>query len=59
MNKLTRKIRDKGYTLEQFCKRIGYSMRWYREHCNKDNHQNEAIQDMIAELVVGDADNYN
>ena len=50
MNKLTRKIRNKGYTLLEFCEVIGYSLRWYREHCNKDNKQNELIQDEINSL---------
>ena len=43
MNKLTRKIRDKGYTLNEFCHAIGYSLRWYRTHASKDNKQNELI----------------
>ena len=50
MNKLTRKIRNKGYTLNEFCLRIGYSLRWYREHCLKDNKQNELIKTEIDEL---------
>ena len=29
----TRKIRDKGYSLEEFYKKIGRSSGWYREHC--------------------------
>ena len=51
MNKLTRKIRDKGFTLNEFCFRIGYSLRWYREHCLKDNKQNELIKTEIDDLV--------
>ena len=50
MNNLTRKIRNKGYTLLEFCHAIGYSLRWYREHCNKDNKQNRLIKTAIAEL---------
>jgi hypothetical protein len=51
MNPLTRKIRNKGYTLLEFCEHIGYSLRWYREHCNKEQaKQNEMIQDFINEL---------
>lgn len=50
MNKLTRKIRNKGYTLLEFCKVIGYSLRWYREHCNKDNKQNRLINAEIDKL---------
>ena len=50
MNALTRKIRDKGYTLLEFCEIIGYSLRWYREHAVKDNKQNRKIIDEIDEL---------
>ena len=50
MNKLTRKIRNKGYTLLEFCEAIGYSLRWYREHANKDNKQNKLIVDEIDQL---------
>jgi hypothetical protein len=50
MNKLTRKIRNKGYTLLEFCEVIGYSLRWYREHAVKDNKQNKLIVNEINEL---------
>lgn len=50
MNKLTRKIRNKGYTLLEFCEHIGYSLRWYREHCKQDNKQNELIKTEIDQL---------
>ena len=50
MNKLTRKIRDKGYTLNEFCHAIGYSLRWYRTHASKDNKQNELIKSEIDSL---------
>lgn len=52
MNKLTRKIRNKGYTLLEFCEVINYSLRWYRTHTNKDNKQNELIKQKIEELEV-------
>lgn len=52
MNKLTRKIRNKGYTLSEFCEVIDYSLRWYRTHANKDNKQNELIKQKIEELEV-------
>ena len=32
MNVLTRKIRNKGYSLSEFLIVIGFSLRWYREH---------------------------
>lgn len=50
MNRLTRKIRNKGYTLLEFCEVIGYSLRWYREHANKDNKQNKYIDSFIDVL---------
>lgn len=50
MNKLTRKIRNKGYTLNEFCHAIGYSLRWYRTHADKDNKQNELIKSEIEGL---------
>jgi hypothetical protein len=51
MNPLTRKIRNKGYTLLEFCVKIGYSLRWYREHCKQeDTKQKEMIQNMIDDL---------
>lgn len=51
MNKNTRDIRNKGYTLLEFCEKISRSMRWYREHCNKEqNKQNQMIRDFINEL---------
>ena len=47
----TRKIRDKGYSLEGFCKKIGYSLGWYREHCKSaGTEQNKMIQDFINDL---------
>jgi hypothetical protein len=54
MNKLTRKIKDKGYSLPEFCKEIGYSLRWYRDHEKKDNKQNKKIVDKINELESKD-----
>ena len=51
LNPLTRKIRNKGYTLIEFCIKIGYSLRWYREYCKREEtKQNEMIQDFINEL---------
>ena len=47
----TRKIKDKGYDLKQFCKKIGYSLNWYRTHCKQeDTKQKAMIQDFINEL---------
>jgi len=41
MNKLTRKIRDKGYSLDEFCKANSISLRTYRRH-EKENHPKHA-----------------
>jgi len=32
MNKLTRRIKSKGYTLKSFLIKINYSLSWYRKH---------------------------
>jgi len=50
MNKLTRKIRNKGYTLNEFCDHIGQCMRWYSVHKNLDNKQNELINKYVDDL---------
>lgn len=50
MIKQTRLIRDKGYTLLEFCKAIGYSLRWYREHVGQDNKQGKKIDSEIENL---------
>ena len=52
MNRLTRKIRNKGYTLLEFCEAIGYSLRGYRTHVNKSNKQNDLINEEIDKLEV-------
>lgn len=39
MIKQTRLIRNKGYTLKEFCEHIGYSLRWYRTHVGSDSEQ--------------------
>ena len=47
----TRKIRDKGYKLKEFCLKIGYSLNWYRTHCKQaGSKQSKMIQDFINEL---------
>ncbi len=50
MNPVTRKIRNKGYTLNEFCELIGYSLRWYRTHANKDSKQGKQINNFVCEL---------
>ena len=50
MNRLTRKIRNKGYTLLEFCESIGFSLRWYRQHEHAENKQNSLIVEHIENL---------
>jgi len=50
MKKQTRQIRNKGYTLAEFCECIGYSLRWYRTHCDQDSKQGDLISEKINEL---------
>ena len=52
MNPVTRRIRDKGYTLNEFCKVIGYSLRWYREHANKESKQGSQIDELVDNIEV-------
>lgn len=50
MIKQTRLIRNKGYTLNEFCDVIGYSLRWYREHVGKASKQGKLIDDYIEQM---------
>lgn len=50
MIKQTRLIRNKGYTLKEFCELIGYSLRWYREHVGQTNKQGKKIDSEIEGL---------
>jgi len=50
MNPLTRKIRNKGYTLLEFCEAIGFSLRWYRTHEVKCSARHGELKQMIDEL---------
>ncbi|MCJ8293349.1 MAG: hypothetical protein MJK15_02990 [Colwellia sp.] len=52
MKASTRKIRNKGYTILQFCEAIGYSLRWYREHCDQDSKQGKLIASKADELEL-------
>jgi len=47
MNPLTRKIKAKGYTLEEFLKKINYSLRWYRIHEKEGAESHEFLNDQI------------
>ena len=50
MNPLTRKIRNKGYTLLEFCEAIGFSLRWYRTHEWSSGKKHVELKQMIDEL---------
>ena len=50
MNKLTRKIRNKGYTLPEFCESIGFSLRWFRTHEASDTPQHDKIVEHIEQM---------
>ena len=52
MNKLTRRIRNKGYTLEEFCQKIGMSLRWYRTHEKEDSPKHLKLVQIIDDLEV-------
>lgn len=51
MNKLTRKIRDKGYALPEFLKIIGYSLRWYRTHEKEGAAKYEYLRGLIDDTT--------
>lgn len=50
MNKTTRKIRAKGYSLDEFLDLLGRSLRWYRQHSGKGTKQDVQINDFIDSL---------
>lgn len=47
---LTKKITDKGYTLEEFLIHIGFSLRWYREHSKVGAKRYEFLAGKVEEL---------
>lgn len=47
---LTKKIIDKGYTLDEFLKHIGFSLRWYREHSKPSAKRYEFLLGKVEEL---------
>ena len=50
MNKLTRKIKDKGYSLPEFCFAHGISLRTYRSYENTSNKNHEKLNKWINDL---------
>ncbi len=50
MNKLTRKIRDKGYSLEDFCAKHWISLRTYRRYEKTDNQFHDVLVEWVDKL---------
>jgi len=50
MNKLTKKIKAKGYTISQFLGTIDRSLRWYRTHEIEGAAKYEFLAKKIEEL---------
>lgn len=50
MNKLTRRIRNKGYTLAEFLEKIGMSLRWYRMHEKEDSPKHHILVNKVDDL---------
>jgi hypothetical protein len=50
MHYLTKQINNKGYSLGEFLAKIGFSLRWYREHSQSTAKRNEFLKDKINEL---------
>jgi len=50
MNILTRKIRNKGYSLLEFCEVYYISLRTYRRYEKADNDNHEVLVDWVDSL---------
>lgn len=50
MNKLTRKIKDKGYSLPEFCKVQSICLRTYRTYEKEDHALNEMLVRWVDDL---------
>jgi len=50
VNTLTRKIKAKGYTLEEFLKKINYSLSWYRVHEKEGADSHEFLKGEIDRM---------
>lgn len=50
MNPLTRKIKDKGYSLAEFCKIIDVALRTYRRREDPKSKNHHVLLDDIDEL---------
>lgn len=50
MNKLTRDIKDKGYSLTEFCREANISLRTYRTYEKEDHKLHNALLVLIYKL---------
>lgn len=50
MNVLTRKIKDKGYSLGEFCKLHDFVIRTYRRHEKPSHPKHETLVSQVNEL---------
>jgi hypothetical protein len=50
MNVLTRKIRNKGYSLDEFCKLHDIALRTYRRREHESHPKHEMLVSQIDEL---------
>jgi len=55
MNKLTRKIRNKGYNLNEFCKLLDIALRTYRAREKPSHPKHETLVSRVNELEVKNA----
>lgn len=54
MNKLTRKIRDNGYSLQEFCDNNLMSLRTYRRWEKEDHKSHWLLVGMVGALSISD-----
>ena len=52
MNSTTQKIKSKGYSINEFLKKIGLSLSTYRRYEKESNPNNAMLNRLINELEV-------
>jgi len=52
MNKLTRNIKNKGYSLSEFCREVGISLRTYRTYEKEDHKYHTMLLGWINEATT-------
>jgi len=57
MNVLTRKIRNKGYSLYEFCKLQDIALRTYRRREHESHPKHETLVSQVNELESKNASN--